>query len=82
MSSVHQSEKYGTIDLESVEGLQTALALLDVDSGEVDGVMGPKTRAAVKAFQEVAGLTSDGIAGAKTRAALNAALEQLAQTGL
>ncbi|HRG99070.1 MAG TPA: peptidoglycan-binding domain-containing protein [Polyangiaceae bacterium] len=82
MSSVHQSEKYGTIDLESVEGLQTALVLLDVDAGEVDGVMGPKTRAAIQAFQEIAGLTADGVSGPKTRAALNAALEQLAQTEL
>ncbi|HQY62932.1 MAG: peptidoglycan-binding protein [Myxococcales bacterium] len=82
MSSIHQSEKYGTIDLESVAGLQTALVLLDVDSGEVDGILGPKTREAIKAFQAMAGLTADGVSGPQTRAALDAALTQLAETGL
>jgi putative chitinase len=36
----------------------------------VDGVNGPATTAAVRAFQQSAGLSVDGIAGPKTRAAL------------
>jgi cell wall-associated NlpC family hydrolase len=37
-----------------------------------DGVFGPKTQAAVIAFQTAKGLTADGIVGPKTWAALNA----------
>jgi hypothetical protein len=36
----------------------------------VDGVMGPRTEAAVREFQRRAGLAVDGVAGAKTRQAL------------
>ncbi len=79
MSMVHESEKYGTINLDDLAGVQTALALVDCDAGEIDGIDGPATQAAVKAFQETAGLTADGIVGPKTRAALKNALDQLAQ---
>jgi peptidoglycan hydrolase-like protein with peptidoglycan-binding domain len=46
----------------------------------VDGVIGPKSKAAVIAFQQAHGLTVDGIPGPKTKAALQAALA--AQGGL
>ena len=75
MSTVHESEKYGTIDLDDLAGVQTALALVDCDPGEIDGLDGPNTRAALKSFQEVAGLTADGLIGPKTRAALKEALD-------
>lgn len=39
----------------------------------LDGLYGPKTAAAVRAFQKAAGLKVDGIAGPKTWAALEAA---------
>jgi len=47
---------------------------------EVDGIVGPKTREAVKAFQRSAGLKVDGIVGPATRAALIRALDAKAQT--
>ena len=39
-----------------------------------DGINGPKTIAAVKAFQSAHGLTADGIAGPQTKSALQAAI--------
>jgi peptidoglycan hydrolase-like protein with peptidoglycan-binding domain len=38
--------------------------------GEVDGIMGPQTDAAILAFQEAAGLEADGELGPETEAAL------------
>jgi peptidoglycan hydrolase-like protein with peptidoglycan-binding domain len=39
----------------------------------VDGVIGSRTRAAIRAFQSSRGLTADGVVGPRTEAALNAA---------
>src|SRR3712207_2924191 len=39
----------------------------------VDGVSGPKTRSAVRSFQQKRGLTVDGVVGSVTEAALLAA---------
>lgn len=50
-----------------------------------DGIYGPKTAAAVRAFQGEAGLVQDGIAGPKTRAALqgeNSEKEPLSQSDM
>lgn len=51
---------------------QNALLALDYDLGPAgaDGKDGPKTRAAVKAFQQRYGLTADGLVGPKTLAKL------------
>jgi peptidoglycan hydrolase-like protein with peptidoglycan-binding domain len=54
----------------SVRTYQQQLAQRGFDPGPVDGVRGPRTTAAVKAFQKANGLTSDGIVGPKTMAAL------------
>jgi hypothetical protein len=51
-------------------GIQTALEALGFDPGEVDGIDGPNTRAAVRAFQSSAGLVADGIVGRMTRDAM------------
>lgn len=45
---------------------------------KVDGIIGPKTRAAVRAFQSSQHLVVDGIPGPATRAALSSALTQKA----
>jgi peptidoglycan hydrolase-like protein with peptidoglycan-binding domain len=57
----------------AVRGLQRRLLALGYDAGEIDGRFGPKTEAAVKAFQEAKGLDVDGIVGPKTWDALNSA---------
>lgn len=54
----------------SVREIQQALAAAGFNPGPIDGVMGPKTRAAIKAFQQARGLTVDGVVGPQTTAAL------------
>lgn len=45
--------------------LQERLAMLGYDVGEADGVIGPRTVEAIKAFQQSRGLSPDGYAGAR-----------------
>lgn len=54
----------------TVKQIQCLLAYLGYDPGAIDGADGPKTRAAVKAFQQSEGLEPDGIAGPQTLAKL------------
>lgn len=58
----------------TIKQIQCLLAYLGYDSGEIDGVNGKNTQAAVRAFQSQEGLAVDGIAGAKTQAALKDAV--------
>ena len=54
-----------------VRRLQRLLVMLkDLDYLQIDGVFGAKTKAAVAAFQQGAGLAADGIAGPMTWQAL------------
>ncbi len=53
-----------------VTAVQTELKDKGYDPGGIDGFYGPKTEAAVKAFQKAGGLEADGIVGPATWAAL------------
>lgn len=55
---------------EQVKTLQRLLNEMGHPCGKVDGIMGSKTVAAVKAFQKAEGLTVDGIVGKDTWTAL------------
>ena len=61
--------KYGS-NSDEVKQIQTKLRRWGYYNGEIDGVFGSKTLAAVKWFQSANGLTVDGIAGSKTLAAM------------
>src|SRR2546421_50752 len=54
----------------NVAALQVALRALHEYRGGIDGVAGPGTRAAVRAFQRGHRLPADGVAGPRTRRAL------------
>ena len=54
----------------NVREIQAELKKQGFDPGDIDGAWGPKTRAAVRAFQKARGLFVDGIVGKNTGAAL------------
>jgi hypothetical protein len=56
--------------------LQTLLSARGHDIGEADGVIGARTREALKAVQDELGLEADGRAGQKALAAVRAAAMQ------
>jgi len=55
---------------DDVSELQEHLGALGFDAGRVDGIIGPRTVAALEEFQRNAGLTVDGICGPAVVAAL------------
>lgn len=59
--------------------VQAALSRLGFAPGPVDGERGPKTKAAVIAFQKAAELKPDGIVGPQTIKALQAAVAEKAE---
>jgi peptidoglycan hydrolase-like protein with peptidoglycan-binding domain len=56
-----------------VRDLQTALNVITEAGLKVDGIFGPKTEGAVRAFQRMFNLTTDGIVGKNTGTCLVAA---------
>ena len=55
----------------SVRQIQQWLSSHGFNPGPIDGIMGPKTRAAIRAFQQAAGITVDGIVGPQTTGAMS-----------
>lgn len=53
-----------------IRTIQSALASLGIYKGKVDGIKGPLTDAAIRAFQRLNSLAPDGIVGPKTQAEL------------
>ena len=68
-SSVEALSKYGSRGSE-VTQIQTKLKRWGYYNGNIDGIYGSQTLAAVKYFQRKNGLVVDGIAGPKTLAAM------------
>jgi peptidoglycan hydrolase-like protein with peptidoglycan-binding domain len=62
-----------------VKELQTNLKKLGYDCGNIDGIFGSKTVAAVKEFQKDQKLVIDGIVGAGTQTAITKAIKNLAK---
>ena len=69
LNSTYALSKYGSRG-EEVKQIQTKLKRWGYYNGNVDGIYGSQTLAAVKWFQSKNGLTVDGIAGPKTLAAM------------
>lgn len=68
-SEVEALSKYGSRG-DEVKQIQEKLKRWGYYNGNIDGIYGSQTLAAVKAFQKKNGLTVDGIAGEKTLAAM------------
>src|ERR1700747_1334480 len=64
------TEEHSITLTEGSEGRQVELLQRALGSIKVDGIFGPETEAAVRAFQASAGLAVDGIAGPATTSAL------------
>src|SRR3989338_5868863 len=56
--------------------IQKALTEAGFYKGTIDGIIGKKTRAAIRAFQEKHDLTADGVCGPKTWEKLKAYMEE------
>lgn len=69
VTSVYGVSRYGSRG-EEVKQIQTKLKSWGYYNGEVDGIFGSNTQAAVKKFQQKNGLNVDGVVGEKTLIAL------------
>jgi S1-C subfamily serine protease len=69
----------GATSTEAIAAVQRALAALGHDPGPPDGQMGPRTQAAIAAFQRDRGLPETGLLDGRTLAALRGASGAAAQ---
>jgi peptidoglycan hydrolase-like protein with peptidoglycan-binding domain len=63
---------------ENIAALQEALDICGCNPGQHDGMMGPRTRSAIRDFQQKAGIDVDGDVGPQTRSALARKLSEVA----
>jgi len=63
-----------SVNTDTVAGIQRNLAALGYYKGRVDGIEGPRTKAAIRAFQKAQGLVADGKYGKMTDEAMDRAL--------
>lgn len=64
------SASSSSVSKNTIKKVQKRLNELGYDCGTPDGIMGSKTKRALKKFQKDSGLTADGIIGQKTLEAL------------
>lgn len=69
MATPTQGKDPGRVNF-AIQALQRALVIHDFEVGSTDGVFGPRTRTAVRAFQVDRDLQADGIVGPTTARAL------------
>jgi peptidoglycan hydrolase-like protein with peptidoglycan-binding domain len=69
-SMSHRSRASSGMSSQTVKQVQQKLSQQGLDVGPVDGKMGPKTRSAVKQFQEQKGIQGNGSLNRQTLAAL------------
>lgn len=77
-ASVDSAVYAATADIKTV---QTKLKKWGYYTGAIDGINGPKTIAAVKAFQKKYGLTQDGVVGPLTAAKMGISLSNSKSSG-
>jgi peptidoglycan hydrolase-like protein with peptidoglycan-binding domain len=70
-SNIGIREKRSGKDREKTKEVQEYLKNAGFYHGEIDGVKGRKTKAAIKKFQSANGLHADGVVGKKTWEALS-----------
>ena len=67
VSGIAQTLQYGSRG-DNVRKLQNVLNALGYNAGNVDGIFGSRTQAAVIRFQRAMGISSDGVVGKNTKA--------------
>ena len=73
-----QQQAYAPADRETIRQIQTGLAKLGYDPGTADGIAGTKTRSAIRAFQQEAGMPADGVPSQEVAQRIN---QQIAARG-
>jgi peptidoglycan hydrolase-like protein with peptidoglycan-binding domain len=75
-SVAHLAQSASQLPVSDVTSMQRALNALGANPPlKLDGILGKKTTAAIKAFQIASGLVADGVPGPKTLTALQAAVD-------
>lgn len=73
-----QQQAYAPADSETIRQIQMGLAKLGYDPGAADGVAGTKTRSAIRAFQQEAGMPANGVPSQEVARRIN---QQIAVRG-